>query len=190
MIPVLPSVFLEGFSIRSATLLDSTTGLVSNTGRLYGVRSGEIKADVTTWEDVSNNKVIDSWSEVNYLDVSLEFGFLALDTLQGITGESSASSIGEEFVTHEMQLFSDTWGKTAPQSMRLEIPAKDAQGNIATIYYILYSVKFLEFSFMETGYKKNVPVTFSGKAFQSSVDELGVALDRPSYGRLMSVGGY
>lgn len=186
MIPFHSSLLIEGFSIKSAAPLNSD-GTVSDT-KFFGVRSGEIKADIETWEDKSMDRVIDTWSEVQSIDITLEMGYLPLGVLQKVAGEPSLTTTTLGHIAHEMELFSDSWGRQAPSAIRLEVPARDHLGNSRTLYYVLYKVKFLEFDFMSPKFKQGTSVTMKGKSLISSTDELGIELETPSYGRLIAVG--
>ena len=186
MLPVIDPIFIEGFSVSDATLYDRATGLPAYRGDLYGIKDGEITADVTTWDDLSNDTVVNTWADVNFLDVKLSFSYLGLDSLS-LMNDATLSRAGtgttQDF---EMELYPRSWAKTLPYPVRLTIASKDQYGNERTLYYLLYKVKFVEFDFMSPSYKEGMPIIYKGKALLSATNETGAALEAPSFGRLIS----
>jgi len=70
--------------------------------------------------------------------------------------------------------------------MLIRVPAKDKNGNIRTLDFVLYRVQFGPFSFDGPSYKSGLLLNYTGRAVMADKDETGTTLTRRAIGRVIN----
>jgi hypothetical protein len=70
--------------------------------------------------------------------------------------------------------------------MLIRVPAKDKDGIIRTLDFVLYRVQFGPFSFDGPSYKSGLLLNYTGRAVVSDKDETGAALTKKAIGRIIN----
>ncbi len=180
------STVVEGFSLTHAAILDGTTGAEEVDGDIYGVRSGTLAVDTGNYDNTGDDFVLSSWNWFNFATVTVQAGYIPFQTialLSGLTVSSGGSGANDQYA---VQLWEETSLNTPPRPMLIRVPAKDKDGVIRTLDFVLYRVNFGPISFDGPSYKSGLLLNYSGRAVMSDKDEAGVSLPRKAIGRLIS----
>jgi hypothetical protein len=179
----------EGFGVSHAAILDPdgvVPGGMHEFGDIYGVRSATIAADSGNYDNTGDDFVLSTWYWINFATVTVEAGYVPFETIALMQGDVTTSSSVSGGVSYSVPLWSECSQNTAPRPMLVRIPAKDLDGELRTIDFILYRVHFGPISFTGPSYKSGLLLNYSGKAVLSSTDEAGNALAERAIGRLAS----
>jgi hypothetical protein len=116
----------------------------------------------------------------------VQAGYIPFDTialLSGGTIESSGTGVNDYY---SMQLWEETSLNTPPRPMLVRVPAKDKDGVVRTLDFVLYRVNFGPISFDGPSYKSGLLLNYTGRAVMSDKDETGTALPKKAIGRLIN----
>lgn len=180
------STTFEGFSLTHAAILDGTTGAEEAAGDIYGIRSGTIAVDTGNYDNTGDDAVLSSWFWFNYATVTVQSGYIPLDTLALLSGSTITTTGVAPADTFEMQLWEETSLNQPVRPMLVRVPSKDKDGLIRTLDFVLYKVQFGPFSFDGPSYKSGLLLNYTGRAVMSDKDETGTALTTRAIGRLIS----
>lgn len=183
---------VEGFSLTHAAILDGTTGAEEVDGDIYGVRSGTLAVDTGNYDNTGDDFVLSSWNWFNFATVTVQAGYIPFNTialLSGVPVISSGTGVDDYY---SVQLWEETSLNTPPRPMLIRVPAKDKDGVIRTLDFVLYRVNFGPISFDGPSYKSGLLLNYTGRAVMSDKDERGVTITdangrpRKAIGRLIS----
>lgn len=163
----------EGFSVSHAAILDGTTG--AEAADIYGVRSGTIAADTGNFDNTGDDFVLSSWFWLNFATLTIESGYVPFETVALLSGENLTSS-GGAGGTVELDLWSEDSVNQPPRPVLIRVPAKDSDGNIANMDFILYKVQFGPINFTGPSYKSGLLLNYTGRAVVSDKNERGETL--------------
>ncbi len=180
------SKVVEGFSLTHAAILDGTTGAEEVDGDIYGVRSGTLAVDTGNYDNTGDDFVLSTWNWFNFATVTVQAGYIPFDTIALLSGGSITSSGTGVNDYYSMQLWEETSLNTPPRPMLIRVPAKDKDGVVRTLDFVLYRVNFGPISFDGPSYKSGLLLNYTGRAVMSDKDETGAALPRKAIGRLIN----
>jgi hypothetical protein len=180
------STTVEGFSLTHAAILDGSTGAEEVDGDVYGVRSGTIAIDTGNYDNTGDDAVLSSWFWFNYATVTVQSGYLPFDTIALLSGAAITSSGSGANDYYSLPLYEATSLNQPPRPMLIRVPAKDKNGIIRTLDFVLYRVQFGPFSFDGPSYKSGLLLNYTGRAVMSGVDEKGTALTTRAIGRVIN----
>lgn len=185
------SMTVEGFSLTHAAILDGATRAEDTTaattfGDIYGVRSGTIAADTGNYDNTGDDFVMSSWFWINFATVTVQSGYLPFETIQLLSGSPITSSGTGTADYYSMPLWDETSVNQPPRPMLIRVPAKDKDGVIRTLDFVLYRVQFGPISFDGPSYKNGLLLNYTGRAVLSANDETGTALPKKAIGRLIN----
>lgn len=172
-----PAVFLEGFSISHAAILDGETTAEEAAKRdFYGVQSASVSANEESFEEVSNDIVIGSWNSISSINIEVSSGFMSL-------------SIFDRFSFEDKKPLSlDLWNPSAINPAHVpilfRIPSRNQNGVYFNFDIVLFNVKLKPYSLDSLSYKEGLKVSYKGQAFLSDVDEVGNVLPFRSFGSM------
>jgi hypothetical protein len=191
-----PDVFIEGFSISHAAIIEyNTITDLFEEEDIYGVRSGTIEARIESTEETSNDQLVNVWNSINGIDINIESGYLSLAMMQRFTGSSRfIDGLYPESADMALDLWTPNNMNPGFVSMVVRIPARDSSGVFRSLEFVFYRVKLKPYSFDTASYKDGLTASYQAIAFLSSTDENGLPLvpDDPAgpvrraYGRLVS----
>jgi len=180
------SKIVEGFSLSHAAILDGTTGAEAVDGDIYGVRTGTIAADTGNYDNTGDDAVLSSWFWFNFATVTVQAGYVPFATialLAGATVTSSGTSPNDYF---SLPLWEETSLNQPPRPMLIRVPARDKDGAVRTLDFVLYRVQFGPLNFDGPAYKSGLLLNYSGRAVMSDKDETGTAIPKRAIGRLLN----
>lgn len=179
---------IEGFSITHAAILDGTTGVEETFGDIYGVRTGSLAADTGNYDNTGDDSVLSSWYWLNFATVTVQGGYVPFDTIALLSGSTITSSGTTPNDYYSLPLWEEASLNQSPRPMLIRVPAKDKNGVIRTLDFILFKVQFSPFSFDGPAYKSGLLLNYSGRALISSVNEAGAALGsgKRAVGRILN----
>jgi hypothetical protein len=177
---------VEGFSLTHAAILDGSTGAEEVDGDIYGVRSGTIAVDTGNYDNTGDDSVLSSWFWFNFATVTVQSGYLPFTTIALLAGSTITSSGAGVTDYYSLPLYEETSLNQPPRPMLIRVPAKDKDGVIRTLDFVLYRVQFGPFSFDGPSYKSGLLLSYTGRAVMSDKDETGTALPRRAIGRLVN----
>ena len=180
------SKVVEGFSLSHAAILDGTTGAEEVDGDIYGVRSGTLAADTGNYDNTGDDAVLSSWVWLNFATVTVQAGYVPFDTvalLSGAVVTSSGTGLNDYY---SLPLWDEASINQPPRPMLIRVPARDKDGLIRTLDFVLYKVQFGPMSFDGPSYKSGLLLNYSGRAVVSDKDETGATLDKKAIGRLIN----
>lgn len=180
------SKIVEGFSLSHAAILDGTTGAEAVDGTIYGVRSGTIAADTGNYDNTGDDVVLSSWFWFNFATVTVQAGYVPFATIALLAGTPVISSGASPNDYYSLPLWDIDSLNQPPRPMLIRVPAKDKDGLIRTLDFVLYRVQFGPFNFDGPSYKSGLLLNYTGRAVMSDKDETGAALTRRSVGRLIN----
>lgn len=185
------SRIVEGFSLTHAQILDGRTAAEDvltdgGYGDFYGVRTGTIAADTGSYDNTGDDFVLSSWYWINFATVTVQAGYVSFDTISLLAGTPITSSGTDPNDYYSLPLWQDNSVNQSPKPMLIRLPAKDKDGNIRNLDFILYRVQFGPFSFDGPSYKNGLLVNYTGRAVLSDRDEMGNTLARKAIGRLLN----
>jgi hypothetical protein len=180
------STTVEGFSLTHAAILNGTTGLEETFGDIYGVRTGTIAVDTGNYDNTGDDAVLSSWFWFNYATVTVQAGYVPFTTIALLAGSEITSSGSGAADYYELPLWEETSLNQPPRPMLVRVPAKDKDGVIRTLDFVLYKVQFGPFNFDGPAYKSGLLLNYTGRAVMSDKDEKGAALTRRAIGRLVN----
>lgn len=183
----------EGFSLSHAAILNGTTGLQEDFGDIYGINSGSLELDEDSFDNLGDNTILSTWNWATKANVTIQSGYIPFKTFELLTGSKVTSSgVGAAEVV-SLPLWEERQMNTVPRPMLLRVPAKDKQGNLRELDFILFKVQFKPFSFDGPAYKEGLKVNYNGSALFSDTDEKGqpvldskTGLPTRAIGRLVS----
>lgn len=164
---------VEGFSLSHAAILDGSTGLEEEFGDIYGIRSGSIELDQDSYDNTGDDAILSSWFWANRATVTVQSGYVPFQTISLLSGSKITSSGSGDGTSFSLPLWEERQMNTSPRPMLLRVPAKDKNGLIRTMDFILYKVQFQPFSFDGPSYKEGLLLNYSGTALFSDTDEKG-----------------
>lgn len=178
------SLFVEGFSLTHAAILDGTTG--AEAADIYGVRTGTIAADTGNFDNTGDDAVLSTWNWINFATVTVQGGYVPFETVSLLTGaQITSSAVGSE-VEWSLPLWTISSLNQPARPVLIRLPAKDRNQNVRTIDYILYRVQFGPISFDGPQYKSGLTINYTGRAVLSDVDEKGQDLPERAIGRIVN----
>lgn len=182
---------VEGFSLTHAAILDGHTTadqVATNDtwGDIYGVRTGTIAADTGNYDNTGDDFVLSSWFWINYATVTVQAGYLPFDTIALLSGGNTYSSGAGANDYYSITLWDQDSVNQAPKPMIIRVPAKDKNGVVRTLDFVLYRVQFGPISFDGPAYKSGLLLNYTGRAVLSDVDEVGTTLPKRAIGRLIN----
>lgn len=176
----------EGFSLSHAAILDPVTGLDETWGDIYGIRSGSIAVSSQSYDNTGDDFVLSSWFWFDYGEVTVQAGYVPFDLMSHLSGVTVSSSGAAPNDTYSMPLWTEDSVNQPTRPMRIRVPAKDSDGVIRVLDFILFKVQFNPFSFTGPQYKSGLLLDYSGRALISNKDETGALLPKRAIGRLVS----
>jgi hypothetical protein len=177
---------VEGFSLTHAAILDGTTGAEEVDGDIYGVRSGTIAIDTGNYDNTGDDAVLSSWFWFNFATVTVQSGYLPFSTIALLAGATITSSGAGASDYYSLPLYEETALNQPPRPMLIRVPAKDKDGIIRALDFVLFRVQFGPMSFDGPSYKSGLLLNYSGRAVMSDKDETGAALPKRAIGRLVN----
>lgn len=180
------STTIEGFSISHAAILDGTTGAEEAAGDIYGVRTGSISADTGSYDNTGDDAVLSSWFWFNFANVSIQGGYVPFDTIALLSGSTITSSGTGVNDYYSLPLWEETSLNQPPRPVLIRVPAKDKNGVVRTLDFVLYKVQFGPINFDGPNYKSGLLLNYTGRAVMSSISETGAALTTRAIGRLVN----
>lgn len=172
-----PAVFLEGFSITHAAILDGETSADEAAKRdFYGVQSASVSANAESYEEKSNDIVIGTWNDISSIEIEVNSGFMSL-------------SIFDRFSIEDTKpLLLDLWNPSAINPVHVpilfRIPSRNQNGVYFNFDIVLFNVKLKPYSIDSLSYKEGLRVSYKGQAFLSDVNEVGEPLGTRSFGSM------
>lgn len=165
---------VEAFSISHAAILNPSTGLEEVVGGdIYGVRSGSLELDSDSYDNTGDDAILSTWYWANKVNVTVQGGYIPLETLSLVSGSVVTSSGTGANETFSLPLWEENTMNTQPRPMLVRCPSKDKDGVIRLLDFILYKVQFQPFSFDGPSYKEGLLLNYNGSALFSSTDEKG-----------------
>ncbi len=180
------SKVVEGFSLTHAAILNGTTGAEEVAGDIYGVRTGTIAADTGNYDNTGDDTVLSSWFWLNFATVTVQAGYVPFDTIALLSGATITSSGSGANDYYSLPLWDTESINQPPRPMLIRVPAKDKDGIIRTLDFVLYRVQFGPFSFDGPSYKSGLLLNYTGRAVVSDKDETGATLTRKAIGRIIN----
>jgi len=180
------SKVVEGFSLTHAAILDGTTGAEEVDGDIYGVRSGTLAVDTGNYDNTGDDFVLSSWVWFNFATITVQAGYVPFDTIALLSGSSVVSSGTGTSDYYSLPLWEETSLNTPPKPVLLRVPARDKDGVVRNLDFVLYRVQFGPMSFDGPSYKSGLLLNYTGRAVMSDKDETGALLTRKAIGRLIS----
>jgi len=180
------SKIVEGFSLTHAAILNGTTGAEEVNGDIYGVRTGTIAADTGNYDNTGDDTVLSSWFWLNFATVTVQAGYVPFDTIALLSGATITSSGSGASDYYSLPLWDVDSINQPPRPMLIRVPAKDKDGIIRTLDFVLYRVQFGPFSFDGPSYKSGLLLNYTGRAVVSDKDETGAALTKKAIGRIIN----
>ncbi len=175
------SKIVEGFSLTHAAILPGdvaaeTYVVGTDDFDIYGVRTGSIAVDTGNYDNTGDDAVLSSWFWFNFATVTVQAGYLSFDTMAQLAGSTVTSTGTGAADVHSIPLWDENSLNTAPAPMIIRTPAKDKNGALRTIDFVLYRVQFGPINFDGPAYKSGLLINYTGRATMSDIDEAGVAL--------------
>ena len=180
------STVVEGFSLTHAAILDGTTGAEEVDGDIYGVRSGTIAADTGNYDNTGDDFVLSTWYWLNFATVTVQAGYIPFATIALLSGATVTSSGSGTSDYYSLPLWEENCVNQPPRPMLIRVPAKDKDGIIRTLDFVLYRVQFGPMNFDGPSYKSGLLLNYTGRAVVSDKDERGQALARKTIGRIIN----
>jgi hypothetical protein len=173
---VVATRIVEGFSITHAAILDGTTGAEATNGDIYGVRDGSVDVDSDSYDNTGDDAVLSSWYWLNFANISVQAGYVPLDLLALLSGETLQSSGSGSNDYYWLPMWTNDSMNQAPRPMFVRMPSKDSGGVPRTLDFVFYKVQFAPFNFDGPSYKDGLLLNYSGRALLSDKDEKGANL--------------
>ncbi len=180
------SKVVEGFSLTHAAILDGTTGAEEVDGDIYGVRSGTLAVDTGNYDNTGDDFVLSTWTWFNFATLTVQAGYVPFDTIALLSGSSITSSGSGASDYYSLPLWEETSLNTSPKPVLLRVPARDKDGIVRNLDFVLYRVQFGPMSFDGPSYKSGLLLNYTGRAVMSDKDETGALLPRKAIGRLIN----
>ncbi len=180
------STTVEGFSLTHAAILNGTTGAEEAAGDIYGVRTGTIAVDTGNYDNTGDDAVLSSWFWFNFATVTIQAGYIPFDTIALLSGATVATTGTGATDEHSIALWDEFSLNQPSRPMLVRVPAKDKDGLIRTLDFVLYKVQFGPFSLDGPAYKSGLLLNYTGRAVMSDKDETGTALTRRAIGRIIN----
>lgn len=177
---------VEGFSLTHAAILDGTTGAEEVDGDIYGVRTGTIAADTGNYDNTGDDTVLSSWFWLNFATVTVQAGYVPFDTIALLSGATITSSGTGTADYYSLPLWDVDSINQPPRPLLIRLPAKDKDGIIRTLDFVLYRVQFGPMSFDGPNYKAGLLLNYTGRAVVSDKDETGTPLAKKAIGRIIN----
>lgn len=177
---------VEGFSLTHAAILDGTTGAEEVDGDIYGVRTGTIAADTGNYDNTGDDFVMSSWFWINFATVTVQAGYVPFETIALLSGSTITSSGTGDNDYYSMPLWDESSVNQPPRPMLIRLPAKDKDGIIRTLDFVLFRVQFGPMSFDGPSYKSGLLLNYTGRAVLSDKDETGASLPKKAIGRIVN----
>lgn len=177
---------VEGFSVSKAAILDGTTGAEAVDGDIYGVRNGTLAANTGNYDNTGNDAILSTWFWIDNATLTIEGGYVPFKTMALLAGSSVTSSGAAPNDYYSMPLWNRSSNNQPPKPVLVRVPAKDINGVVREIWFVLFKVIFAPFNFTGPQYKSGLLLSYTGRAVFSSLDETGAALPEPAIGRLVN----
>lgn len=177
---------VEGFSLTHAAILNGTTGAEEVDGDIYGVRTGSIAVDTGNYDNTGDDAVLSSWFWFNFATLTVQAGYVPFSTIALLAGATITSSGTGAADYYSLPLWEETSLNQPPRPVLVRVPAKDKDGVVRTLDFVLYRVQFGPFSFDGPAYKSGLLLNYTGRAVMSDKDETGASLTRRAIGRLVN----
>lgn len=167
------SSITEGFSLSHAAILNGTTGAEDVNGDIYGIRSGSIELDTDSFDNTGDDTVLSTWYWFNKATVTVQSGYLPFETVALLANGKVTSSGTAPNDYYSMNLWEERSLNVTPRPMLIRVPAKDKDGVLRTLDFVLYKVVFQPITFDGPTYKDGLLVNYTGTALMSSKTETG-----------------
>lgn len=184
----------EGFSVSHAAILTGVDLNDALNGGIYGVRSGTIQLQTSSFDNTGDDAVLSTWYWFTKATITINSGFVPFATLalmMGVATTSSTAADGSDY--NSLPLWEARMQNIKPQPVLIRVPSKDSAGNLRTLDFVLYKVQFAPFGFTGPSYKTGLQIDYSGDALVSSFTETGAQVkdsitgtNSKSIGRLIS----
>lgn len=175
---------VEGFSVSHAAILNGTSG--AELADIYGVRSGSLDLDTSSFDNSGDDAVLSTWTWFNYANLTIDSGYVPFELISTLTGAAITSSGTAPDDYWSMDLWNEDALNTIARPVLIRVPSKDNTGAVRALDFVLYKVQFDPIKFTGPQYKDGLVLNYSGKALLSDKDEKGGALAKKSIGRLVS----
>jgi hypothetical protein len=186
---------VEGFSLSHVSILAFET----EEWILYGARSAQIDAQLSSAAFVADDVTMWSWSDIEFSRLTVQNGFLSLPAIAGLHGltVSELSGVYETAYTDIYPALPDEpayglplWVLASFNSPQVPVfarmAAKDSAGSVRNLDFVLYLVQIGVLELSGTAYKNGMFGSYTGSVLWSEQDEAGRALSQMSQGRLIS----
>lgn len=181
------STIVEGFSVSHAAILDGTTGAEAVDGNIYGVRNATLAANTGNYDNTGDDTILSAWFWIDYATLTVEGGYVPFKTMALLAGSSVTSSGSAPNDYYTMPLWNKSANNQSSKPVLIKVPAKDLNGVVREIDFVLYKVIFAPFSFTGPQYKSGLLLSYTGRAVLSSLDETGTPLSgEPAIGRILN----
>lgn len=183
---------VEGFSLTHAAILDGETAAEDLIGDgidsfdIYGVRTGSIAVDTGNYDNTGDDAVLSSWFWFNFATVTVQAGYLTFDTMAQLSGSTITTTGVSPADVFSIDLWDEASLNTAPAPMLIRVPAKDKDGIVRTLDFVLYRVQFGPINIDGPAYKSGLLLNYTGRATMSDKDEAGVSLTKRAIGRIIN----
>jgi len=170
------SMTLEGFSLSHAAILNGSTGAEAVNGDIYGVDDASLEPDTDSFDNEGDDTVLSRWQWLNYAEVSVRGGYIPFETLYTIYGEPISSSGTDPADWFSMEFWTDRSMNVSNKPMLVATPAKDRNGAVRTLWFVLYNCSFGPLTFEGPAYKDGLKISYAATALMSEKDEKGQSL--------------
>jgi hypothetical protein len=165
----------EGFSVSHAAILDGTTGAEAVDGDIYGVRSASLELDTDSYDNTGDDGVLSTWYWFNKATLTVQGGYVPFATVALLSGTKMTSSGGAGQEYYSIPLWEQRMLNVQPRPVLVRVPAKDKDGVLRTLDFVLFKVQFQPFSFDGPTYKSGLLLNYTGTALLSDKTEAGAA---------------
>jgi hypothetical protein len=167
------STITEGFSLSHAAILNGTTGAEEAVGDIYGIRSGSMELDTDSYDNTGDDSILSTWYWFNRATLTIQSGYVPFETIALLSGSKVTSSGAAPNDVISMPLWETRQNNTTPRPVLVRVPAKDHNGVLRTLDFVLFKVQFQPFSFDGPSYKEGLLLNYTGTALSSATDEKG-----------------
>lgn len=186
---------VQAFSLSHAMVMDGATSFLdamvdaSLDLDVYGVNESSLEPDTDEYDVEGDDAVLDQWSWLNKADLTVQAGYLSFPLIAQLTRRPIESSTFGGKNVFGMDLWHEDSLNVPPRPALLRMPARDLDGNAATLVMGLYRVNFKPIMFDGPQYKEGLKVNYNGTATYSRKDELGnvFADGKRRVGRLLAI---
>lgn len=164
----MPNPNVTSFSLSHAAILDGET--TAELADLFGVNEGSLELESDSYDRTGDDAILSTTRWITKGTLSLKTNYVPLDLMASLYGTPVVS--GAEGLT--IQMWTESAMNIKPYPVVVQAPGEDEDGNLNTMKFVLYKVKFGQISFDQfMSYKEGLAVDLSGDALLSDKDEVG-----------------